>query len=302
MSKSTRHGSIAEQLKALMAYRNRPEEEYEPMQTNWSVTPAANENDPEEIIDLRFERDWRQTPSVQAIMDSVATEDTERNDNGQIVRIGKLRFSDGMQTEKGYTNGIDGDVIHADIRMPTGAMMGMKDKPDRQSGGEVHPSETKASNQYFEDMLGTIPHRYIPNGKRRNGESFTAEQSAKMLADAYANTDMEKVTYTHFPKGLPCGSPKVADSFLGMRKTTCAGGGGEKWEDTLTAMIDRDVWFDALQELKDRDRDVLDAAMTAKNFTSVSPGGSDRGARKRGRRELLAANDNLAAAIKKYAA
>lgn len=304
MSKSTRHGSIAEQLKALMAYRNRPEVEYEPMQTNWSVTPAANDNDPEEIIDLRFERDWRQTPSVQAIMDSVATEDTERNDNGQIVRIGKLRFSDGMQTEKGYTNGVDGDVIQADIRMPTGAMMGMKDKPDRQSGGEVHPSETKASNQYFEDMLGTIPHRYIPNGKRRNGESFTAEQSAKILADAYANTDMEKVTYTHFPKGLPCGSPKVADSFLGMRKTTCAGGGGEKWEDTLTAMIDRDVWFDALQELKDRDRDVLDMAMGNVSLESIGRKGGhgSKYAAVAGRRRLMAANDNFAAILKKSAA
>ncbi len=304
MSKSTRHGSIAEQLKALMAYRNRSEVEYEPMQTNWSVTPAANDNDPEEIIDLRFERDWRQTPSVQAIMDSVATEDTERNDNGQIVRIGKLRFSDGMQTEKGYTNGVDGDVIQADIRMPTGAMMGMKDKPDRQSGGEVHPSETKASNQYFEDMLGTIPHRYIPNGKRRNGESFTAEQSAKILADAYANTDMEKVTYTHFPKGLPCGSPKVADSFLGMRKTTCAGGGGEKWEDTLTAMIDRDVWFDALQELKDRDRDVLDMAMGNVSLESIGRKGGhgSKYAAVAGRRRLMAANDNFAAILKKSAA
>ncbi|UKK94974.1 hypothetical protein L7D45_14570 [Brucella pseudogrignonensis] len=305
MSKSTRHGSIAEQLKALMAYRNRPEEEFEPMQTNWSVTSAANDNDPEEIIDLRFERDWRQTPSVQAIMDSVATKDTERNNNGQIVRIGKLRFSDGIQTERGYTNGIDGDVIQADIRMPIGAMMGMKDKPDRQSGGEVHPSETKVSNQYFEDMLGTIPHRYIPNGKRRNGESFTAEQSAKMLADAYANTDMEKVTYTRFPKGLPCGSPKVHDSFLGMRKTTCAGGGGEAWEDTLSAMIERDVWFDALQELKDRDRDVLDAALEAKTYTDVgrSAGMSEEYSRRKGgRRALMAANDNLAAAIKKYVA
>ncbi|MDR6431026.1 hypothetical protein [Brucella pseudogrignonensis] len=302
MSKTTRHGSIAEQLKALMAYRNRPEEEFEPLQTNWSVTPAANDNDPEEVADMGFERKRLVTPSVQAIMDSVATGEVKTNDRDQIVRIGRLRFSDGNQTEVGYVLGIDGDVIQADIRMPTGSMLGSRDKTDVQSGGGADPRHIVDSNHYFAATLDTQPSRYIPSKKRRNGQSFTAEQSAQTLAEAYANTDMSKVTYTRYPKGLPCGSPKIADSFLGMRKTTCAGGGGEAWEDTLSAMIERNVWFDALQDLKDRDRDILDAAMTAKNFTSVSPGGSDRGARKRGRRELLAANDNLAAAIKKYAA
>jgi hypothetical protein len=90
-----------------------------------------------------------------------------------------------------------------------------------------------------------------------------------------------------------------------MRKTTCAGGGGEKWEDTLTAMIERDVWFDALQELKDRDREVLEAALEAKTYTDVgrSAGMSEEYSRRKGgRRALLSANDNLAAAIKKYAA
>ncbi len=254
---------------------------------------------------MRYERDWRQTPSVQAIMQNVATGDVEKNENGQIVRIGKLRFSDGNQTEVGYVLGIDGEVIQADIRMPAGAMLGMKDKPDRASGGGADPKDTKASNHYFEDMLGTLPHRYIPSGKRRNGQDYSAEESARILAEAYANTDMEKVTFTRYPKGLPCGSPKVADSFLGMRKTTCEGGGDESWEDTLSAMIDRDLWFEALQELKDRDRDVLDAAMDAANYEEVGRAAGMSGEysrRKGGKRALLAANDNLAAAIKKYAA
>ncbi|MBA8838159.1 hypothetical protein [Ochrobactrum sp. RH2CCR150] len=304
--KNMRHGSLAEQLKALMTYRNRPEGQREPLQTNWSVAPGANDNDPEEVADMRYERDWRQTPSVQAIMQSVATDDIEKNERGQIIRIGKLRFSDGNQTEVGYVLGIDGEVIQADIRMPAGAMLGMKDKPDRASGGGADPKDTKASNHYFEDMLGTLPHRYIPSGKRRNGTDYSAEESARILAEAYANTDMEKVTYTRYPKGLPCGSPKAADSFLGMRKTTCAGGGDESWEDTLSAMIDRDFWFEALQELKDRDRDVLDTALEAANYTDVgiAAGQSRHYADKRsgGRKALLAANDNLAAAIKKYAA
>ncbi|WP_273794097.1 hypothetical protein [Brucella intermedia] len=303
--KNTRHGSLAEQLKSLMAYRNRPEGQREPLQTNWSVAPGLNDNDPEEVADMRYERDWRQTPSVQVIMQNVATGDIEKNGNGQIVRIGKLRFSDGNQTEVGYVLGIDGEVIQADIRMPAGAMLGMKDKPDRASGGGADPKDTKASNHYFEDMLGTLPHRYIPSGKRRNGQDYSAEESARILAEAYANTDMQKVTFTRYPKGLPCGSPKVADSFLGMRKTTCAGGGDESWEDTLSSMIDRDLWFEALQELKDRDRDILDAAMDAANYEEVGRAAGMSGEysrRKGGKRALLAANDNLAATIKKYAA
>jgi hypothetical protein len=70
-------------------------------------------------------------------------------------------------------------------------------------------------------------------------------------------------------------------------------------------MIERDVWFDALQELKDRDREVLEAALEAKTYTDVgrSAGMSEEYSRRKGgRRALLSANDNLAAAIKKYAA
>jgi hypothetical protein len=304
MSKSTRHGSIAEQLKALMAYRNRPEEEFEPMQTNWSVTPAANDNDPEEVADMGFERKRLVTPSVQAIMDSVATGEVETNDRGQTVRIGRLRFSDGNQTEVGYVLGIDGDVIQADIRMPTGSMLGSRDKTDVQSGGGADPRHIVDSNHYFAATLDTQPSRYIPSKKRRNGQSFTAEQSAQTLAEAYANTDMSKVTYTRYPKGLPCGSPKIADSFLGMRKTTCAGGGGEAWEDTLSAMIERNVWFDALQDLKDRDREVLDMAMGNTSLESIGrkDGYGSKYATVAGRRRLMVANDNFAAILKKCAA
>ncbi len=218
--------------------------------------------------------------------------------NGQIVRIGNLRFSDGNQTEVGYVLGIDGEVLQADIRMPAGAMLGMKDKPDRASGGGTDPKDTKASNHYFQDMLGTQPHRYIPSGKRRNGTDYSTEESARVLAEAYANTDMEKVTFTRYPKGLPCGSPKVADSFLGMRKTTCAGGGDESWEDTLSAMIDRDLWFEALQELKDSDRDVLDAAIEAGSLADIGVSGHQRTKERQGKRRLIAANDNLVAALK----
>lgn len=303
-NKPTRHGSLSEQLQALMAYRNKPEGDFEPLQTNWAVVPDNNNADPEEVEEMRFERDWRQTPSVQEMMKQVATRDIERNEQGQIIRIGRLRFSDGKQTERGYMLGIDGVVIEADIRMPTGAMLGARDKPERTSGGEINPQEVKASNQYFEDMLGTQPHRYKPNGKRRNGQNYTAEQSVKTLADAYANTDMSKVTFTKYPKGLPCASPKVADSFLGMRKTSCAGGGGQAWEDITTALVDRDIWADTVASLSERDIAVLDSALDAKNMTEIhgAAKGTHKTAERRGKRFLRAANDNLAEFMKIFAA
>ena len=303
-NKPTRHGSLSEQLQALMAYRNKSEGDYEPLQTNWAVVPDNNNADPEEVADMRFERKRLVTPSVREIMKQVATGDVERNKQGQIIRIGRLKFSDGKQTERGYMLGIDGVVIETDIRMPTGAMLGARDKTDVQSGGEVNPQEVKASNQYFEDMLGTQPHRYKPNGKRRNGQNYTAEQSAKMLAEAYANTDMSKVTFTRYPKGLPCGSPKVADSFLGMRKTTCAGGGGQAWEDITSALVDRDIWADTVASLSERDIAVLDSALEAKNMTDIygAAKGTHKTAERRGKRLLRAANDNLAEFMKIFAA
>ncbi|MGH6774768.1 hypothetical protein [Brucella tritici] len=307
MEKKSRHGSMAEQLAALKAYRSRPEAKYEPMQTTWRLTPSNDNTDPEAMEGLRMDRRLEITPSIHAIMKSVATGDICRNEDGQIIGVGDLSFSDGNQTEAGYVLGIDGDVIQADIRMPAGAMLKTKEKADTPSGSAEASSEVSASNAYFSNVLGTIPHRYKPGvRKRKKGKSYTQAESAQALADAYANTDMDKVTYTRYPKGLPCGSPKAADSFIGMRKTTCAGGGGESWEDTLSAMIDRKVWLDALQELKDKDREILDAAMDAANYTDVgiAAGQSRNYADKRsgGRKALIAANDNLAAAIKKHAA
>nr|CAD7058292.1 hypothetical protein RP007_05826 [Rhizobium sp. P007] len=74
------------------------------------------------------------------------------------------------------------------------------------------------------------------------------------------------------------------------------------WQDIVTAMADRKEWFDAVDELKDEDRATLEAARSAKSFADVDPGGSDRGARKRGKRKIFAANDNLMAAINKISA
>lgn len=298
-----RHGSLAEQLPAVRRFATEPDHQPEPLQTNWSVVPA-NDNNPDEIEDLKHDRKRLVTPSVAEIMKNVATGEVERNEAGQVIRIGKLRFSDGTQTEKALRLTIDGGVEEYAARMPAGAMLGSRDKVDVALGGDDNPQEVTESNQYFADMLDTKKARYL-TGKKHKGPRvrMTADEARAELAMAYANTDMSKVTFTRCPDGLPCGSAKIADSFLGMQKTTCAGGGSMMWQDIVTAMADRKEWFDAVDELKPKDREVLEAAKTAKTYEDVgiSIGQTPKYAKYNGggKRALIAANDNLMAAITK---
>lgn len=283
--------SLAEQLQALIAYRSRPEGEYQPMQSNWTTTPANDNADPEEMADMRTERRVNMRPTVDYIMEQVATDDVERNEAGQVIRMGKLRFSDGTQRERGYRLGVDGSAEPVMLRMPAGAMLGASEKQERALGGDENPQEVTASNRYFEDMLGAR-HRHIPSGKPRPGKAYSHAESKAMLVEAYANTPVLPAV-TKYPTGLPSAGARVSDSFLGMQKAACADTGAIAWEDISTAMADRDIWAEALAELSERDRQTLDDALTAKTFAGISPGGTIRGARKRGKRMLLAANDNL---------
>ncbi|WP_324185140.1 hypothetical protein [Endobacterium cereale] len=263
---------------------------------------AANDNNPEDTEDLKHDRKRLVTPSVSEIMRNVANGDIEHNEAGQIIRVGRLRFSDGKQTEKAYRFTVDGKLEEYAARMPAGAMLGARDQVDVALGGEENPQEVTESNDYFATLLNTRKSRYL-TGRRHKGPRIriTRDEAAAELRSAYANTDMTKVTFTRFPDGLPCGSAKVADSFLGMQKTTCAGGGSMMWQDIVTAMADRKEFFDALDELKADDRMVLDAAKTAKSMADVGGrlGYGGKQAERQGKRKLIAANDNLMAAIRK---
>lgn len=298
-----RHGSLAEQLAALKAYATTPDHEPEPIQTNWTTIPA-NDNEPEEVAEMTVERRWRMKPSTAEILRQVATGDVERNEVGQVVRIGKLRFSDGSQTEQAMKVTIDGKVVSFQARMPVGAMLGMKDAAESQLGGEEDSQHVKASNAYFADALDTLPHRYKAGSKRRQGKNYTRAESVELLAAAIANTDMSKVVRTYYPTGLPCGSAKVADSFLGMQKGKKGESGSVMWQDIVSAREARMAWGWAVASLADDDRRVLDAAVSAKSLGQVgsSLGFTGKRAERRGKRALLAANDNLARAIENYVA
>ena len=297
----TRNASLSEQLAALRAYATAPDHEPEPIQTNWATVPA-NDNDPEDAADLHVERRWRMKPSVEEVMRQAATDDVERNTAGQVVRIGKLHFSDGTQTEAGFKL-VMGKPVAARIRMPAGALLGTKDAEEGQLGGEEDPQHVSASNAYFAEMLNAKPRAYQAGKRRKRGRNIGHEEAKAILAEAYANTDMSKVTFTRYPDGLPAAGPKVADNFLGMQKTTCGDSGSVMWQDIVTAKVNQKTWHDALDALKGKDRAVLEAAKTAKTYTELAePGLPRRTAFRRGKGALIAANDNLMAAINKIAA
>lgn len=159
----TRHGSLAEQLKGVLAYRSRPEGPVEPIQTNWTAAPA-NDNNPEDLAGLRVERRWSMRPTPEEIMAEVAKDEVERGPAstmdffvnkatktvhvpGATIAIGKLRFSDGTQTERGHKL-VMGEVVDAQIRMPVGALLGTRDRQERVLGGDTVSSNTSYTIVY----------------------------------------------------------------------------------------------------------------------------------------------------------
>lgn len=297
----TRNASLAEQLAGLMAYRNRPEGPIEPMGSNWS-TVASNDNaSADEIADLSQERELRMTPSVKEIMRQVETGDVEKNAKGQTIRIGNLHFSDGMQTEKAFKRGADGKVTEYDRVMPIGAMLGCREKAETALGGKGYSGAyLKRSNAYFAASLDTDMPTSVKRSKRRNGAGHSKEALRAMLDEAIANTAvMPEVK--HFPAGLPSAGERVADSFNGMKVSVTGGSSSIAWQDISGAIIQREIWDAALEEMKAEDVATLDRAMEAKTLADLSEGKKGGNAFVVGKKRLEAANDNLSAALKKVA-
>lgn len=299
-----RHASLAEQLKAVLSYRNRPDDDepIAPVQTNWSVIPA-NDNNPEDLENFSFERKRLITPSVAEIMRNIALDEEQKDQSGKTVRIGKLRFSDGTQTEKAYRYTIDGKMQKYDARMPVGAMLGCRDKPDTQLGGEDDPQERTNSNRYFAEMLKTSPHRYISaSGPRRNGPGCSRDQAKAILDNAIKNTDMDSISISKYPDALPCGSARASDSFLGMKKAKTGESGSMMWQDISTSMVNREIWASVVADMPRVDLEVLDAVSTASSLSDIGAvvGYKGKTAERRGKRALISANQNLMDAIKYY--
>ncbi|MEF2549989.1 hypothetical protein VQ042_01240 [Aurantimonas sp. A2-1-M11] len=321
-----RHASIGDQLQALLAWRNRPDgiaedvpaEPASPIKTNWRTIPANDNRRPADGVGT--ERALEITPSLGEIERSlehvdmieqrrngkteyVATGgdiDRATKEGGPIVRIGKLHFSDGTQMERCHILVEDGKVIEGEVVLPVGAMLNTRVKSSRDKGSARDPSETAVSNRYFAKTLGARrvkPPRLL--AKRLTGARTSKAQDRAALAAAYdATPALPKIR--RYPKGLPAFPTNIADLFLGMKRGLSPDNSAISWEGAATAMEDRNAWAAVVAALSDEHFETLTATASATTLRQLGEarGYSGRDATAAGRRLLVAANDNLADAMK----
>lgn len=295
--------TLAEQLAYVLAHRNMPDHEPEPLQSNW-ITEPATLIEPEVRATVFAEQYLRVTPSLDEIArqmdypeERAAPEDGGKR--GKIIAIGRLRFSDGTQTEKAFTIGPDGDVIQYDRRMPTGAMLGTEERLTDGAGGNT-PAKVTISNSALAERMDVRHVEYIPGKTKRRGKSYTAEESRALIAEATANTPVMPPV-TKLPPGLANGTARASDCFIGMKIGSTGKGGAPAWQDVFTSLEDRETWHRAHDELSPKDKAVLGKAMTARTIADLGENGHRRTLERQGWKHLIAANDNFAAAIKKHA-
>lgn len=329
----SRHGSIADQLKAILAYRSKPEGNFEPVSSNWEIFVSANHSSPDETKDFTVERRWSIRPTIGELSRELAKaeyttkKDASRktigrgflypvsgdvefgaytDDKGQqnkiVVRIGKLRFSNGSDTERAYTYGPDGNVVMYDARLPVGAMINTSESQERVLGGAN--KRQAQSNAYFTEIFPSNLPNKAKKAPRSQYAKVSKEETRAELQAAYNNTP-ELPPITKCPPGMPWQPSNVADMFLGVKKSVSGASGSAMWQDISKALVDREVWEEMLASLPNQDVAVLEASLTACNMTEVGVAvgqGKEYARRKGGKRALVAANDNLRAAIKKYVA
>ncbi len=298
MSKKPRHASMAEQLNPLLAYRNRPEGPIEPIKTNWRAE-VANDNNHEDLDGLHTERRAAIRPTLREIMNEVAEGEVARNEAGQIVGIGKLRFSDGNQTERAHRYSIDGKVIEFDAPMPVGAMLGTHDRQERVLGGDTIVSNTGYTTVYGGKRPNAV--------KRKTKTARQAEKPAPKKTKAELRAEIEALgafPVTVCKKGFPWKPSSLRELFAGLEKGKKGESGSIAWEDITTHVVERELWAEIIASLPKSDRQTLDVAATAGSMADIGKAHGKHGkhAERQGRAMLIAANDNVVAAVTKLAA
>lgn len=238
--------------------------------------------------------------------------DFERNQHGQIVRIGNLRFAGADEhginpTEWVECVGEGGMIIMKRLRMRTGAMLHSKERRDDIK--ETTDAEAlKASNDHFFNFV-------LPSPKRSKVKSKAIKRPRCDLpnpptpptsmsfeeARAWAGLPfVEKDKQT----ALPAAPKRLADLFIGCKKSDCSGGGSQAWSDISTALVGKEQWTAAMAKLSKSDALSLSAVQDAKTYADIGKAHGHDGsyADKAGKRLLMAANDNLGEIIKKIAA
>lgn len=292
-----RHESLADQLKALLAYRNRPEGQPEPIKTNW--TPVAANDNKEDLEGLHLERRRSMRPTELEIMESVNSGEIERNEAGQIIRIGKLRFSDGTQKERAFRYSIDRKLIEYDAPMPVGAMLGTRDRQERILGGD-----TSSSNAAYTAVYGG---RHPNKVKRKHRDVRATEKRAPYRTKEQMRSEIAELPefpITVYKKGFPWKPSSLRELFMGLEKGKKGESGSIAWEDISTHIVDREVWRETMAALSEDDKNTLGAFVVAKTMREIGEvnGFSGKRAERMGKKILCASNNNLAVALRKSAA
>jgi hypothetical protein len=231
---------------------------------------------------------------------------THVDDNGKhhkvITRIGKLRFSDGSQTERDNDWVLD-KVVDAQIELPVGAMLGCREKSSKDKGAEM---DTAGSNSHYRWMVkGRVATPPKLHPKKDERVPISKAEARKMLEIAYANTPVlpEKKIGAD---GFPYGPTNPRQLFIGGRKGKKGEPGSQAWGDIFTERENRETSHRGLDAMQDAHVRALTEAMMAKSLSEL---GEARGYKGRhaidvGRRLLVAANDNFLEAMKlaEYAA
>ncbi|WP_201270016.1 hypothetical protein [Sinorhizobium meliloti] len=221
--------------------------------------------------------------------------DEDGNHHKVITRIGKLRFSDGTQTERGKKLVMD-KVVDAQIDMPVGAMLGGRERSTRDKGGEEDCSGSNAHYRWMVDGRTATPPKLRP--KKQEREKTTKAQDRQALADAYANTPVMP-EIKRYPDGFPASPTNLRQLFIGGRKGKKGESGSQAWEDIYTEKENREKFQRGLDAMQDAHVRVLTEAMSVKSLAEL---GETRGYKGRhaidaGRRLLRAANDNFLKAM-----
>ncbi|MBB6013504.1 hypothetical protein HNR59_002893 [Aquamicrobium lusatiense] len=214
-----------------------------------------------------------------------------------VTRLGKLRFSDGTQTEVATVRDSNGEIVDKQLPMRVGAMLGTRERIRGDKGSRCADGPP---NQVWCNWLGNpVRAQPLKSGKRRQGRSISAAESAAELAAAIENTNNMPVV-KKCPTGLPWKPERISEMFLAGKKEKTGKGGAVAWTDLAMGIDSPAAWKKIRAELLDSDKEVLDAAMTAGSYSDI--GAVVGASRKVGKRALKAANDNLAAAIEKFVA
>ncbi|RVH74266.1 hypothetical protein CN203_23575 [Sinorhizobium meliloti] len=221
--------------------------------------------------------------------------DEDGNQHKVITRIGKLRFSDGTQTERGHKLVLE-KVVEAQIDMPVGAMLGGRERSTRDKGGEEDCSGSNAHYRWMVDGRTATPPKLRP--KKQEREKTTKAEDRQALADAYANTPVMP-DIKRYPDGFPASPTNLRQLFIGGRKGKNGESGSQAWQDIYTEKENREKFQRGLDAMQDSHVRVLTEAVSAKSLAELGEtrGYKGRHAMDAGRRLLRAANDNFLKAM-----